>query len=155
MASKAPDHEHREDEEERAADDGDTGAQFTPIAHLEEVAVIIGEENEDAILDLSVFFFCLYGELKDELFCIRFATVENCKTFMEKFQEIAETQKSEEENKEESAAAESLEKLSVEEKKAEDKAGEAVATKEEKETEVENTGKADSEQKDGEAASST
>ncbi|KAE8700812.1 Clathrin, heavy chain isoform 1 [Hibiscus syriacus] len=72
-----------------------------------------------------------------------------------KFQEVAESQKSEEENKEASAAVESLEKLSVEEKKAEDKAGEAVATKEEKETEVENTQKADSEKKDGEAASST
>ncbi|KAL4332047.1 hypothetical protein GQ457_07G033720 [Hibiscus cannabinus] len=92
------------------------------------------------------------GELKDELFCIRFASVENCKTFMEVFQEVAESQNSKEENEDASAAAESLEKLSVEEKKAEVKSGEekAVATEEEKETE-----KADAEKKEGEAASST
>ncbi|KAK8551010.1 hypothetical protein V6N13_119505 [Hibiscus sabdariffa] len=92
------------------------------------------------------------GELKDELFCIRFASVENCKTFMEVFQEVAESQNSKEENKDASAAAESLEKLSVEEKKAEVKSGEekAVATEEKKETE-----KADAEKKEGEAASST
>ncbi|KAE8711224.1 Ran-binding protein 1-like protein b [Hibiscus syriacus] len=95
------------------------------------------------------------GELKDELFCIRFASVENCKTFMEMFQEVAESQKPKEENKDASAAAESLEKLSVEEKKAEDKAGEAVATKEGKETEDDYTEKADIEKKDGEATSST
>ncbi|KAE8656871.1 Ran-binding protein 1-like protein a [Hibiscus syriacus] len=92
------------------------------------------------------------GELKDELFCIRFASVENCKTFMEMFQEVAESQISNEENKDASAAAESLEKLSVEETKDEVKAEEEkdVATKEEKQTE-----KADVEKKDGEAASST
>ncbi|KAK5773509.1 Ran-binding 1 c -like protein [Gossypium arboreum] len=88
------------------------------------------------------------GELKDELFCIRFASVENCKTFMQKFQEVAESQKPKEENKDASAAAGLLEKLSVDEKKTEDKAGE-----EKKETEA--TEKADSEKKDGEAASST
>ncbi|KAE8700811.1 Ran-binding protein 1-like protein c [Hibiscus syriacus] len=51
------------------------------------------------------------GELKDELFCIRFASVENCKTFMEMFQEVAESQKSNEENEDASAvaAAKSLE----------------------------------------------
>ncbi|KAK8581426.1 hypothetical protein V6N13_144452 [Hibiscus sabdariffa] len=91
------------------------------------------------------------GELKDELFCIRFQSVENCKTFMEMFEEVAESQKSKVENNDASAAAESLEKLSVEEKKA----GEAVAAKEEKETEVENTGKPDSEKKEEETASST
>ncbi|KAL9267934.1 Ran-binding protein 1 homolog b-like protein [Drosera capensis] len=74
------------------------------------------------------------GELKDELFCIRFATVENCKTFMEKFQDVAASQNApeeEEEEEEEAAAAEAkqeedkgasdtaelLEKLTVEEKK--------------------------------------
>ncbi|KAE8688784.1 Ran-binding protein 1-like protein b [Hibiscus syriacus] len=240
MASKEPDHEHREDEDAPAADDEDTGAQVAPIIKLEEVAVSTGEENENAILDLKSKLYrfdkegnqwkergagtvkllkhketgkvrlvmrqsktlkicanhlvlptmtvqehagndksCLWhasdfsdGELKDELFCIRFASVENCKTFMEKFQEVAESQKSKEENEDASAVAESLEKLSVEEKKAEDKAGEekaveekkaedkageekAVATKEDKETEVDNTVKADSEKKDGEAASST
>ncbi|MBA0844486.1 hypothetical protein Goarm_001582 [Gossypium armourianum] len=88
------------------------------------------------------------GELKDELFCIRFASVENCKTFMQMFQEVAESQKPKEENKDASAAAGLLEKLSVDEKKTEDKAGE-----EKKETEA--TEKADTEKKDGEAASST
>ncbi|KAE8655284.1 Ran-binding protein 1-like protein b [Hibiscus syriacus] len=225
MASKEPDHEHREDEDAPAAEDEDTGAQVAPIVKLEEVAVSTGEENEDAILDLKSKLYrfdkegnqwkergagtvkllkhketgkvrlvmrqsktlkicanhlvlptmtvqehagndksCLWhasdfsdGELKDELFCIRFASVENCKTFMEIFQEVAESQKSKEENEDASAAAKSLERLSVEEKKAEDKVGEekAVATKEEKETEIDNTIKADSEKKDGEATSST
>ncbi|XP_022729349.1 ran-binding protein 1 homolog a-like [Durio zibethinus] len=88
------------------------------------------------------------GELKDELFCIRFASVENCKTFMEIFQEVAESQKPKEENKDASATATQLEKLSVEEKKTEDKAGEdeAVAAKETKN---------DTEKKDEEPASST
>ncbi|KAJ4725553.1 RAN binding protein 1 [Melia azedarach] len=79
------------------------------------------------------------GELKDELFCIRFGSVENCKTFMEMFQEVAESQKKKEENKDATAAAGLLEKLSVEEKKTEDKAKEEVpaATKEEKESKSE------------------
>ncbi|KAH7848466.1 hypothetical protein Vadar_003074 [Vaccinium darrowii] len=45
------------------------------------------------------------GELKDELFCIRFGFVEHCKAFMETFQEVAEPQQKEEENKDASAAA--------------------------------------------------
>ncbi|GAB2275050.1 Ran-binding protein 1 b [Dionaea muscipula] len=65
------------------------------------------------------------GEIKEELFCIRFATVENCKTFMETFQDVAASQKQQEEDAEEtqgedkdaSDAAGLLEKLSVEEKK--------------------------------------
>ncbi|KAK4717670.1 hypothetical protein R3W88_016008 [Solanum pinnatisectum] len=63
------------------------------------------------------------GELKDELFCIRFASIENCKSFMEMFQEVAESQKKEE-SEDGSTAAGLLEKLSVEDKseeKAEDK----------------------------------
>ncbi|KAE8656870.1 Ran-binding protein 1-like protein b [Hibiscus syriacus] len=223
MASKEPEHEHREDGEAPAAEDEDTGAQVAPIVKLEEVAVSTGEENEDAILDLKSKLYrfdkegnqwkergagtvkllkhketgkvrlvmrqsktlkicanhlvlptmtvqehagndksCLWhaadfsdGELKDELFCIRFASVENCKTFMEMFQEVAELQKPNEENKDASAAAESLEKLSVKEKKAEDKAGKAVATNEGKETKAYDTDKADIEKKDGEATSST
>ncbi|OMP02440.1 hypothetical protein COLO4_11098 [Corchorus olitorius] len=222
MASKEPDHEHREDEEAPAADDEDTGAQVAPIVKLEEVSVSTGEENEDPILDLKAKLYrftenqwkergvgtvkllkhketgkvrlvmrqsktlkicanhlvlsnmtvqehagndksCLWhaadfadGELKDELFCIRFASVENCKTFMEMFQEVAESQKPKEENKDASAAAGLLEKLSVEEKKTDDKAEEEkpVAAKEEKETK-DDTEKADAEKKDGEAASST
>ncbi|KAF5782212.1 putative Ran binding domain, PH-like domain superfamily [Helianthus annuus] len=61
------------------------------------------------------------GELKDELFCIRFASVENCKKFMETFQEVAESQKDKEENKDASDAAELLDKLRVEDKKEEEK----------------------------------
>ncbi|KAE9592510.1 hypothetical protein Lal_00028602 [Lupinus albus] len=65
------------------------------------------------------------GELKDEFFCIRFASIENCKKFMETFQEVAESQ-NQEENKDASAAASLLENLSVEgktdaEKKDEEK----------------------------------
>ncbi|KAF4346606.1 ran-binding protein 1 homolog b [Cannabis sativa] len=71
------------------------------------------------------------GELKDELFCIRFASVENCKLFMETFQEVAESQQQKEDNEDASAAAGLLEKLSVEEKKTEEKTEE----KEEKKTE--------------------
>ncbi|XP_022754392.1 putative RNA polymerase II subunit B1 CTD phosphatase RPAP2 homolog isoform X2 [Durio zibethinus] len=75
------------------------------------------------------------GELKDELFCIRFASVENCKAFVEMFQEVAKSQKLKEENEDGSAAAGLLEKLSIEEKKIEGKAQEekAVAAKEETE----------------------
>ncbi|XP_012463102.1 ran-binding protein 1 homolog a [Gossypium raimondii] len=216
MASKEPDHEHREDEDAAPAEEEDTGAQIAPIIKLEEVAVSTGEENEDPMLDLKSKLYrfdkegnqwkergagtvkllkhketgkvrlvmrqsktlkicanhlvlptmtvqehagndksCLWhasdyadGELKDELFCIRFASVENCKTFMQMFQEVAESQKPKEENKDASAAAGLLEKLSVDEKKTEDKAGE-----EKKETEA--TEKADTDKKDGEAASST
>ncbi|WRX34629.1 Ran binding domain - like 4 [Theobroma cacao] len=224
MASKQPDHEHREDEDAPAAEDEDTGAQVVPIVKLEEVAVSTGEENEDPILDLKSKLYrfdkdgsqwkergagtvkllkhketgkvrlvmrqsktlkicanhlvlpsmtvqehagndksCLWhasdfadGELKDELFCIRFASVENCKTFMEMFQEVAESQKPKEENKDASAAAGLLEKLSVEEKKTEDKAGEEkpAAAKEENETKKDEE-KADTEKKDGESDSST
>jgi len=76
------------------------------------------------------------GELKDELFCIRFATIENCKTFMEKFTEIAESQKAGKESTEGNEAAGLLENLSVEEKKSEEKAKEEKESpaKEEKET---------------------
>ncbi|GLT43221.1 hypothetical protein SLA2020_171880 [Shorea laevis] len=61
------------------------------------------------------------GELKDEFFCIRFASVKDCKDFMKIFQEVAESQKNREENKDVTAAAGLLEKLSLEEKKTEDK----------------------------------
>ncbi|GAB4859267.1 Ran-binding protein 1 b [Ancistrocladus abbreviatus] len=70
------------------------------------------------------------GELKDELFCIRFASVENCKTFMETFQEVAESQKKQEENNNASATAGLLEKLVVKEKKSEEKEAEAEPEKE-------------------------
>ncbi|KAK4764503.1 hypothetical protein SAY87_013941 [Trapa incisa] len=64
------------------------------------------------------------GELKDELLCIRFQSLENCKSFMETFQEIAESQKTKEENKDAAATAGLLEKLTVEEKGSEVKTGE-------------------------------
>ncbi|TYI70736.1 hypothetical protein E1A91_D08G242800v1 [Gossypium mustelinum] len=93
-------------------------------------------------------------ELKDELFCIRFASVENCKSFMETFREVAESQKSTEENKEASAAAGLLEKLSVEEKEAKDKVEEKdVKAKEETETKEDTKKVDDNEKKDGEPAS--
>ncbi|XP_023523178.1 ran-binding protein 1 homolog a-like [Cucurbita pepo subsp. pepo] len=71
------------------------------------------------------------GELKDELFCIRFPYIENCKTFMETFQEVAESQTKKEENEDASAAADQLEKLKVEDKKkeGEDKAGDKAEDK--------------------------
>ncbi|CAN0880159.1 Ran-binding protein 1 homolog c [Linum grandiflorum] len=52
-------------------------------------------------------------ELKDELFCIRFPSIENCKTFMENVQEVAESQ-SKEESKDAEETAKLVEKLSVE-----------------------------------------
>ncbi|KAJ7950005.1 Ran-binding protein 1 [Quillaja saponaria] len=53
------------------------------------------------------------GELKDELFCIRFSSVENCKTFITIIEEVAESQGKKEEHKDASDAAALLEKLSV------------------------------------------
>ncbi|KAL4587769.1 hypothetical protein LXL04_000643 [Taraxacum kok-saghyz] len=66
------------------------------------------------------------GELKDELFCIRFGSVDNCKKFMETFTEVAESQKEKEENKDASDAAGLLENLKVEDKKEEVKEKEEV-----------------------------
>ncbi|XP_010521959.1 PREDICTED: ran-binding protein 1 homolog a-like [Tarenaya hassleriana] len=75
------------------------------------------------------------GELKDELFCIRFASVENNKTFMQKFKEVAESEEKEEESKDASEAAGLIEKLTVEEKKTEEKPVEAAAPSTKKEEE--------------------
>ncbi|EYU29337.1 hypothetical protein ABFS82_05G137500 [Erythranthe guttata] len=62
------------------------------------------------------------GELKDETFCIRFASVENCKSFKDKIEEIAESQSKESGDSEEADTAASLiEKLSVEEKAKDEK----------------------------------
>ncbi|KAL9283893.1 Ran-binding protein 1 c [Arabidopsis thaliana] len=80
------------------------------------------------------------GELKDELFCIRFASIENCKTFMEKFTEIAESQQVGKESTEGDEAAGLIENLSVEEKKSVEQAKEAEEkepAKEDKETKKE------------------
>lgn len=97
------------------------------------------------------------GELKDELFCIRFPSVENCKLFMETFQEVAESQQKKEENKDASAAAGLLEKLSVEEKKTDEKTSEeapAVA-KEDKDAKSETVKEDAEKKKEEEPASST
>ncbi|OIT29288.1 PREDICTED: ran-binding protein 1 homolog c-like [Nicotiana attenuata] len=76
------------------------------------------------------------GELKEETFCIRFASIENCKSFKEKVEEIAESQQTKSEESEGAAAAatELIEKLSVESKDKDDKAEdkEAPAPTEEK-----------------------
>ncbi|KVI03673.1 Pleckstrin homology-like domain-containing protein [Cynara cardunculus var. scolymus] len=66
------------------------------------------------------------GELKDELFCIRFGSIDNCKKFMETFQEVAESQEGKEENKEASGAAGLLEKLSVEDKEGKEEPKEST-----------------------------
>jgi len=56
------------------------------------------------------------GELKEELFCIRFAKVENAKKFMEMVEEIAKSQdrNSEEEDEAADTAAETLRDLKIE-----------------------------------------
>ncbi|CAN8301345.1 unnamed protein product [Cochlearia groenlandica] len=76
------------------------------------------------------------GELKEELFCVRFASIENCKSFMEKFTEIAESQQVGKESTEVDEAAGLIENLSVKDKKPEEKVKEAeeIPAKEEKET---------------------
>ncbi|KAH6774181.1 RAN binding protein 1 [Perilla frutescens var. hirtella] len=63
------------------------------------------------------------GELKDETFCIRFASIENCKTFKDKIDEIAESQETKDngESEEGKTAASLIEKLSVEAKEEEEK----------------------------------
>jgi Ran-binding protein 1 len=62
-----------------------------------------------------------------------FGFFSDCKTFMEMFQEVAESQESKEENEDATVAADALEKLSVEGKKTEENAGEEApaATKNE------------------------
>ncbi|GJN08176.1 hypothetical protein PR202_ga26069 [Eleusine coracana subsp. coracana] len=74
------------------------------------------------------------GELKEEMFAIRFGSVENCKKFRETIEEIAEQQgNTEKESEEASSAAELVEKLTVTESKAESaKSEEAPAADEKK-----------------------
>lgn len=94
------------------------------------------------------------GELKDELFCIRFGSVENCKTFMEMVQEVAESQNKKVENKDATETAGLLGKLSVEEKEnkteAKSREEEEVPKDEKKESKSE-----EAEKKPEEPASST
>ncbi|XP_008789135.1 ran-binding protein 1 homolog b-like [Phoenix dactylifera] len=68
------------------------------------------------------------GELKEEMFAIRFGSVENCKKFMEKVEEIAESlgKNEEKESKDASAAAGLMEKLTVGESKTEENAKKEV-----------------------------
>ncbi|XP_075639233.1 ran-binding protein 1 homolog b-like [Castanea sativa] len=83
------------------------------------------------------------GELKDELFCIRFASLENCRSFMETFQEVAESQGKKEDNKDASDTAGLLEKLNVGDDKTEGKKQEEkpdVAKEEDKQTYTEEGG---------------
>lgn len=95
------------------------------------------------------------GELKDELFCIRFPSVENCKTFKETVEEVAENQGKKAESKDAADAAGLIEKLSVEDSKKEEKEKEEapVAAEEVSET-TDDKAKAEEEKKD-EPASST
>ncbi|KAK4422202.1 Ran-binding protein 1b [Sesamum alatum] len=75
------------------------------------------------------------GELKEETFCIRFPSVENCKAFKDKIEEITESEaKDSGENEEATAAASLIEKLSVGGEGKEDKpeAKEAPLSSEEK-----------------------
>ncbi|KAL6657255.1 hypothetical protein ACP70R_005035 [Stipagrostis hirtigluma subsp. patula] len=62
------------------------------------------------------------GELKEEMFAIRFGSVENCKKFKETVDEIAESldKNEEKESKEASSTAELIEKLAVSEEKKEE-----------------------------------
>ncbi|KAF8393590.1 hypothetical protein HHK36_021834 [Tetracentron sinense] len=57
-------------------------------------------------------------ELKEELFCIRFASIENCRTFKDLIEEVADSQANKVGDSEEAtSAADLLEKLSVGESK--------------------------------------
>lgn len=78
------------------------------------------------------------GELKDEMFAIRFGTVENCKKFKDLVDEIAESLAKNEggESEEGSSAAGLLEKLSVSESKSDDSAAKEESTDASKETET-------------------
>ncbi|TYI44837.1 hypothetical protein ES332_A01G266600v1 [Gossypium tomentosum] len=73
------------------------------------------------------------GNLKEEMFCIRFASVENCKTFMETVQDVAESQGKKEENKDATVTADLLDKLSVGESKSDGKEEDTVVASDTKE----------------------
>ncbi|KAK6140730.1 hypothetical protein DH2020_025528 [Rehmannia glutinosa] len=78
------------------------------------------------------------GELKEETFCIRFPSVENCKSFKDKIEEITESlAKDSGESEEGNTAAELIDKLSVGGKEKEEKreAEEAPSSSEEKKEE--------------------
>ncbi|KAG4216201.1 hypothetical protein ERO13_A01G226640v2 [Gossypium hirsutum] len=91
------------------------------------------------------------GNLKEEMFCIRFASVENCKTFMETVQDVAESQGKKEENKDATVTADLLDKLSVGESKSDGKEEDTVVASDTKEA-VKDEAKTEEDKKD-EAAS--
>lgn len=75
------------------------------------------------------------GELKEETFCIRFPSVEDCKSFKQTFKDVSESQvKRTGETEEDNTAANLIQKLSVGEKDQEEKpeVKEASATEEKK-----------------------
>ncbi|KAG2299722.1 hypothetical protein Bca52824_036194 [Brassica carinata] len=135
------DGEHREEEAE-VHEDEDTGAQVAPIVRLEEVAVTTGEEDEDAVLDLKSKLYRFDKEGKQwkergagtvkllkhketgKILKIAIIVSTDCKTFMEKFTEIAESQQVGKDSKEGDEAAGLLENLSVEDQTSEEKAKE-------------------------------
>ncbi|XP_051129550.1 ran-binding protein 1 homolog c-like [Andrographis paniculata] len=80
------------------------------------------------------------GELKEEFFCIRFPSVENCKAFKDKIEEITESLEKED-SKEGDAAASLIEKLSVEgkDKEEEEKPKEEKKDENEKSAEEKST----------------
>ncbi|XP_071698255.1 ran-binding protein 1 homolog b-like [Rutidosis leptorrhynchoides] len=166
MAANDPEQPDVDNIAAAAVEDEYIRALVAPIVHLEPIAVITGEENEDAILDLKAKLHrfdndgnqwkergagsvkllqhkdtkkfrlvmrqsktlkicanhsvtkstsvqehtgndksCVWhaadfsdSELKDELLCIRFASVNNCQKFMKTVQDVAESQQDEEEN---------------------------------------------------------
>ncbi|KAF9665239.1 hypothetical protein SADUNF_Sadunf16G0101900 [Salix dunnii] len=95
------------------------------------------------------------GELKDELFCIRFPSIENCKTFKETVEEVAENQGKKAESKDAADAAGLIEKLSVEDSKKEEKEKEEVPAAAEKVSETTDDKVNAEEEKKDEPASST
>ncbi|CAL0300672.1 unnamed protein product [Lupinus luteus] len=86
-------------------------------------------------------------ELKDELFCIRFPSIENCRSFMETFQEVAESQRQDESN-DAAAAASLIAELKVEEKADSEKKDEEKSEDKTVEKDSEKESKTDAEKKD-------
>lgn len=87
---------------------------FFPVSNSETVGFL----THPSVKFLNILEFGLH--LYDTYFCL---FLSDNKTFMEKFQEVAESQQPKEENKEASATAGLLEKLTVEEKKTEENDG--------------------------------
>ncbi|KAF6157250.1 hypothetical protein GIB67_041711 [Kingdonia uniflora] len=91
------------------------------------------------------------GELKEELFCIRFASIENCKKFKEMVELVAKPQENKaEKSNEDTTAADLIEKLTVNEPEedAASKKEDVPAASEEKVEEKEKAVPAASEEKE-------